>query len=135
TIGLEYFRQAIACPFLEEESCSIYADRPITCREYLVTSPAEHCARPRADTVKQVPLPLKVWTALARMDEPGREARFIRWRPLILALEESESQHNEPPVRPGPEWLQELFEKLTQKKLSLPEMPALTLADESGSHA
>jgi Fe-S-cluster containining protein len=41
-----YFERQIACPFLEAESCSIYEERPITCREYLVTSPAEKCARP-----------------------------------------------------------------------------------------
>ncbi|HJQ56949.1 MAG TPA: YkgJ family cysteine cluster protein [Vineibacter sp.] len=40
-----YFRQGVACPFLEDESCSIYADRPLICREYLVHTPAEHCAR------------------------------------------------------------------------------------------
>ena len=38
-LGREYFQLGIPCPFLEEESCSIYHDRPITCREYLVTSP------------------------------------------------------------------------------------------------
>ncbi|HEX3727817.1 MAG TPA: YkgJ family cysteine cluster protein, partial [Pirellulales bacterium] len=38
-IGLQYFHQGIACPFLEDESCSIHADRPSSCREYLVTSP------------------------------------------------------------------------------------------------
>ena len=46
-VGLDYFRQHIACPFLEDESCSIHPDRPIACREYLVTSPPEHCAEPR----------------------------------------------------------------------------------------
>jgi Fe-S-cluster containining protein len=35
------------CPFLEDESCSIHPDRPLVCREYLVTSPAELCAGPR----------------------------------------------------------------------------------------
>ena len=43
-VGMEYFRLGIACPFLEAESCSIYPDRPIACREYLVTSPAEGAA-------------------------------------------------------------------------------------------
>ncbi len=39
-----YFRLGIPCPFLEQESCSIHADRPLACREYLVTSPASCCA-------------------------------------------------------------------------------------------
>ncbi len=40
----DYFRLGIACPFLEDESCSIHPDRPLVCREYFVTSPAEFCA-------------------------------------------------------------------------------------------
>jgi Fe-S-cluster containining protein len=43
-IGFDYFGLRIPCPFLEEESCSIHASRPSACREYLVTSPAMHCA-------------------------------------------------------------------------------------------
>src|SRR5436190_11726199 len=31
-LGDRYFALGIACPFLEAESCSIYADRPIACR-------------------------------------------------------------------------------------------------------
>src|SRR6478736_2744986 len=49
-VGLEYFRMGIACPFLEDESCSIHRDRPLTCREYLVTSPAENCSSPSPET-------------------------------------------------------------------------------------
>jgi Fe-S-cluster containining protein len=35
-----YFRLGLVCPFLEDDACSIYEDRPFVCREYLVTSPA-----------------------------------------------------------------------------------------------
>lgn len=42
-LGHRYFQLGIACPFLEEESCGIYEDRPAVCREYHVTSPAENC--------------------------------------------------------------------------------------------
>jgi Fe-S-cluster containining protein len=45
-LGTTYFRQGIACPFLEDESCSIHSDRPLACREYLVTSPAANCRQP-----------------------------------------------------------------------------------------
>lgn len=53
-IGLAYFNERIACPFLEDESCSIHPERPSACREYLVTSPAENCAHPTAETVETV---------------------------------------------------------------------------------
>ena len=38
-----YYALRLPCPFLEEEHCSIYEDRPAACRELLVTSPAEFC--------------------------------------------------------------------------------------------
>lgn len=41
-LGMTYFRAAVACPFLEDENCSIHPVRPLACREYLVTSPAEN---------------------------------------------------------------------------------------------
>lgn len=116
SFGLRYFQQGIPCPFLEAESCSIYADRPVACREYLVTSPAENCARPTAETVECVKLPLKMWTAVARFDEAPPPARFIRWVPLILALEWAEEHAEEPPLRPGPDLLRELFEYLTGRQ-------------------
>ena len=52
SIAMSYFRLGIPCPFLENEACSIHQDRPVKCREYLVTSPAEHCRAPSAKTIK-----------------------------------------------------------------------------------
>ena len=82
--ALDYFFQGIACPFLEEESCSIYTDRPIPCREYLVVSPAENCARPSPEAVKCLKIPAEVSRAVRCFNpeqSPGR------WVALILALE------------------------------------------------
>jgi Fe-S-cluster containining protein len=112
--GLEYFHQGIPCPFLDEESCSIHPERPIACREYLVTSPAENCARPTAETVRCVPLPVKVSGAVSRLDlDPA--ARFVRWVPLIVAPEWAESHPDAAPPRPGPEVLREFFDRLQDK--------------------
>jgi Fe-S-cluster containining protein len=67
-IALAYPRLQIDCPFLVEERCSIYADRPAVCREYLVTTPAEHCTMPSpARPLRRVPIPLRVSEALARV--------------------------------------------------------------------
>lgn len=51
-----YIGLGLACPFLEAETCSIYADRPLVCREYLVSSPADACSDPKHDTVRGIPL-------------------------------------------------------------------------------
>lgn len=114
-VGLEYFHLGIPCPFLEDESCSIHADRPITCREYLVTSPAQNCARPTAQNIDWVPLAVKVWRELARFDPTPPDAPYLRWVPLVLAPEWATEHHDELPARPGPEWLRELFERIAAK--------------------
>ncbi|HUE81581.1 MAG TPA: YkgJ family cysteine cluster protein [Pyrinomonadaceae bacterium] len=115
TLATEYFREKIACPFLEDESCSIYEERPITCREYLVTSPAENCAEPTADNITRVKLPLRVFNAVARWQTPPSEHFMERWVPLILAIEWAASHQEDPPPRPGTELLSELLDHLTGK--------------------
>jgi Fe-S-cluster containining protein len=110
-LGLEYFRQGIPCPFLEEESCSIHPDRPLICREYLVTSPAEHCARPSAQTVRCVPLPARVAAAVTRLDG-GAPAEPDRWVPLVLALEWAETHPADSARRPGPELVGQFLDHL-----------------------
>lgn len=82
-LDVAYFRLGMACPFLEEETCSVHAVRPLACREFLVTSPAAHCANPVAGAVAQLPLGAKVSHALACADGEGAYA----WLPLVLALE------------------------------------------------
>src|SRR5262249_10382841 len=84
-LATDYFQLRIPCPFLEDESCSIHPDRPITCREYLVTSPAPNCAQPSPETIERVRLPLKVFNALARMEVPESTHFLERYVPLILA--------------------------------------------------
>jgi Fe-S-cluster containining protein len=81
---MDYFRMGMACPFLQEESCGIYEERPLACREYLVTSPAEWCASP-SERVEVLAMPLKASEALARLE--GTEGRrYVRQVPLTLSL-------------------------------------------------
>lgn len=108
---LDYFRLGIACPFLEEESCSIHVDRPVPCREYLVVSPAENCARLSPESVLPLKIPVAVSKALRRFDADGGTLPN-RWVPLVLALEWSDANPDESAPRPGPELLQAVFEKL-----------------------
>lgn len=108
-LAAAYFGQQIPCPFLEDESCSIYEERPITCREYLVTSPPEHCAAPTPETIRRVRLPLRVFNALARWQVPPSAHFLERWVPLILAPVWAKSHPDDPPPRPGPALLEELL--------------------------
>lgn len=113
-LGVDYFQLGIACPFLEDESCSIYTERPIACREYLVTSPAEACAAPAPGKIACVPVPSPVSAALA---DVGRQedARYSRWVPLVLAPDWAETHPEEPAKQTGPEILREVFERLGRR--------------------
>lgn len=111
-LGLAYFRVGIPCPFLEDESCSIHPERPLACREYLVTSDPRHCAELPNDEVRVVPLAGKVSTA-ATLVGVDSSRRFTRWVPMVLALEWAENHPDDLPPRPGPEWLRDLIYRLT----------------------
>jgi len=107
-----YFRLGIACPFLEDESCSIHQDRPLACREYLVTSPAEECSRPSAHNVCCVHVAAKSSWALRAMDWDALPTRS-GWLPLVLSLEWA-AVYPEPSVCSGPQWMQHFFARLNQ---------------------
>jgi Fe-S-cluster containining protein len=116
----EYFHLQIACPLLEDESCSIYNERPITCREYLVVSPPEHCSHPTAETVQRVNIPLPVFNAVARWQMPPGEHLLERWVPLVIAPEWAATHPDDIPPKPGVELLRELLNLLTQKPTAEP---------------
>jgi Fe-S-cluster containining protein len=82
TLKLDYFTLGIACPFLDEESCGIYAERPMICREHLVTTPAAWCANPREGKIKTLPI-RRADSAVARLEAPADRAD---WVPLIDIL-------------------------------------------------
>jgi Fe-S-cluster containining protein len=53
-LAWQYFEAGARCPFLSDaEECVIYADRPLSCRVYLVTSDPAHCQDSSGD-VRQV---------------------------------------------------------------------------------
>jgi Fe-S-cluster containining protein len=85
-LARDYFKAQVACPFLEDESCSIYPHRPLSCREYLVTTPAIHCQTPDSSVIAKVPLYAKPTRILFCFDD-GRGRGELCWLPLALALE------------------------------------------------
>lgn len=113
-IVLEYFHQGIPCPFLEDESCSIHPNRPVACREYLVTTPAINCANPTPEGIRLVDLLIKPSRALRRLGSRGKmsaEGFPILTRALELAEKYPESFEE----KSGPEWMKEFFEILTER--------------------
>ena len=108
-----YFKLMIPCPFLEDESCSIYEERPLKCREYLVTSPALNCADPEILPVVNLPLPLLVYLTTLFLDEESRRPG-IHWVPLDQLMSWTDSHVPEPSSRTGSELLFEFMSKLVQ---------------------
>lgn len=131
-IGMDYFRLGIPCPFLEDESCSIHPDRPLVCREYLVTSPAENCRQPTAETIERVAMPVKVANALLRLERGGAEG-VVPWVPLVLAPHWVESHPDTEPRHTGPELVREIFERIADREL--PPHDNAEQAQTTGEHA
>jgi len=92
-LSLEYFALGIACPFLENESCSIHAQRPLMCRQYLVTSPALNCQRPTPESISRVALAAYLHDAVKQVEkkETGKErvdvlSTAVFWQPDDTAV-------------------------------------------------
>ncbi|MER3430655.1 MAG: YkgJ family cysteine cluster protein [Blastocatellia bacterium] len=115
-IVLEYFHQQIPCPFLEDESCSIHPNRPVACREYLVTTPAVNCADPTPNSIRIVDLLIKPSRALRRLGSRGKLS--AEGFPILTrALELAENYPEDFEEKSGPEWMKEFFEILTDKAI------------------
>ncbi|MGI8811699.1 MAG: YkgJ family cysteine cluster protein [Pyrinomonadaceae bacterium] len=113
-MAMRYFYEGVPCPFLENEACSIHEVRPTACREYLVTSPAENCARPTAETVRVIDIYLKPSLALRRISDSGR-LRSLGFLPLIRALEIAEMFPEDFTERTGREWMGDFFDDITAR--------------------
>lgn len=125
-VAREYFSLGIACPFLEDESCAIHENRPVACRDFNVTSPAEWCRSPWDHEIEKVPTPLPLSVPLARVAGAvlGQPPRLI---PLSL-VPWWISRHPELRARtwPGPD----LFDTLLAELRALYPAP-----DEDGGAA
>jgi Fe-S-cluster containining protein len=108
-LSTAYFALDLPCPFLEDESCSIHPERPLVCREYLVTSPAELCAGPAQEGVTPVPVP-KVSLAARTLQDDGDD-----WFPLALLMAWARERRRNAKKRRGPDWVQRFLQRLAIK--------------------
>jgi Fe-S-cluster containining protein len=114
-LSAAYFALGLACPFLEDESCSIHPERPLVCREYLVTSPAELCAGPKQEGVKPVAVPKVSLAARGLQDEDDD------WFPLALLMAWRRARPRKAKRRTGPQWVQRFLTRLATS--SAPSRP------------
>lgn len=128
-IGLRYLSLRIDCPFLEDESCSIYAHRPLACREHLVTTPPDNCENPTGQTVQAVEIPAgPVWWAIGRMEQGENEK--LKWVPLILALEYAQEDPDDPPAEDSRKLIERFIARLTRQ----PGNTTTPAGDQQRSH-
>jgi len=112
-LALDYLYQRIPCTFLEDESCSIHPIRPLICREYLVTSPPEHCYDPATLKAEPVHLPLnfsRILTAIGAEVEGDSRG----WIPLLFlfAWMEAGAHPGEAVSGAGPQVLYEFVKRI-----------------------
>ena len=88
-VAARYFAARMPCPLLESERCSVYDERPIVCREYLVTSPPERCATLGGAHTVPRPIPGSEALATAVREYTGEALSML---PLPLSLEWSEAR-------------------------------------------
>ena len=118
----DYFEEGIACPFLEDESCSIHADRPVSCREYLVTSSPSNCASLDGKNIEMVDLPVKPSKTLkkiAETEDAGRSGQLL----LIEALRYTAAHAEQFEEKTGEQWMADFFGRLVNDKNAVPEPP------------
>ena len=114
---VEYFRLGIACPLLENESCSIHEDRPIACREYLVSSPPINCSTLGTDVLEPIEVPIVVSKSLRKLGQE-RSISGVDFIPLVLALEWVERNPDRFSSKTGEQWMAEFFGILTAGSVS-----------------
>jgi Fe-S-cluster containining protein len=85
-VNQAYYVLKLPCPFLEDDLCSIYDERPAACRELLVTSPAELCQDMAKNPVVPIPVPVRIGPALGLLwgELTSTQPRLI---PLPVALD------------------------------------------------
>ncbi len=111
-LSAAYFAMNEACPFLEDEACSIYPQWPMVCREYLVTTPAEWCATLDA-RIEPVPLPMGPGTALYWINA-GPDDTEVPVVALSLLMEWAREMPEAPPKRPGAEVLMRFLDRMRE---------------------
>jgi Fe-S-cluster containining protein len=118
----DYFELGIACPFLEDESCSVHPFRPLICREYLVISSPSHCAKLEEKYIKRLKFPVSVADTFSGMDGVRKKGEN-KYIPLVMALEWTEKHATDCEYRPGPKWVQEFFTDLSGAEIPDPDLP------------
>jgi len=109
-LAIAYFKMGEACPFLESQSCSIYPDRPLECREFLVTSDPKHCEALDAGQIQHIDSKLRLLPALRKQSESSVKVKTASWMIMPLSLDWVKSKRHRYQRRNGRQWLKEFID-------------------------
>lgn len=108
-VAADYFNLKLDCPFLENQSCSIYADRPLECREFLVTSDPKYCASLDGEKIEHVKSTVRLTPALRQLCRDAESESGPGWMLMIYCLESSSGNKSSRPKKHGAQWLKEFM--------------------------
>lgn len=110
---VDYFKEGIACPFLVDESCSIHQDRPLVCREYLVTNPPENCSNPSAQNIDMIEIPIAPSKKLFKFGQ-NKPLPGLNIIPLVMSLRWAAENPKSFPKKTGGEWMNEFLQSVVK---------------------
>lgn len=104
-LATEFFYEGVSCPLLEDGACSIHKDRPLVCREYLVTTPAENCSDPSNNEIDRVFFPTALSTPLRDLGKNPELEASPPFLPLMMSLAWAEKFPESKENKTGKEWM------------------------------
>ena len=113
-LATEFFYEGVSCPLLEDGACSIHKDRPLVCREYLVTTPAENCSDPANNPIDRVFFPTALSTPLRDLGKNPEIKASPPFLPLMLSLVWAERFPESSEEKPGKDWMNEFLSYIEQ---------------------
>lgn len=122
SLASRYFEKNIACPFLVDECCSVHPERPLMCRDYLVTSPAEFCATPGKNRIRVVQMPPGLSAPLSRV-----AASLLGAKPVMIPLSIAMRWVDNHADSGFQEWPDRDVMRILLKELGVPEADLKTL--------
>jgi len=109
------------CPLLRDRLCTIYDNRPLACREHIVTGSTDLCRSGEDYESQVVPLPVSILDCLAELvaELEGGEVESVM-TPLLLPWAHNNSERGQR-TWPAPMMVQRFFEMVRHKAAAAEE--------------
>lgn len=117
-LAADYFKLGLECPFLENQSCGIYKDRPLECREFLVTSDPRHCAELNPQGIKHIDKQMYMASALRKLSIDGVHNGDHGWVLMIFALDLARSGRLRFKKKLSKEWITTYIQHVIDKPIT-----------------